>query len=60
MKRHQGECGYATVMCTNYGCEKEMFQKEFSSHETSCEHQIIRCDKCDVVVEKGVEHDCTK
>ena len=25
LKRHQAECGYAIVKCTNYGCEHEMF-----------------------------------
>ena len=60
LKRHQAECGFATVRCTNYGCEQEMFQKEFSSHDKTCEYRIIRCDKCDVIKEKDVEHDCTK
>lgn len=60
LEKHQTECDYATIKCTNYGCEVEMSQKDYVQHEQSCEFKISRCDKCEVVKPKGVEHDCVK
>ena len=39
-----------------------MFQKDFAEHEANCEHRVIRCKKCDIVIIKGGEmnHDCVK
>ena len=52
LKRHASVCDYAIVKCTNYGCEKEMFQNYFVEHQNSCEFRTIRCEKCDVIIEK--------
>jgi len=37
-----------------------MYQKDYTEHEKTCQFRVIRCEKCDVIVEEGVEHDCTK
>lgn len=49
-------------MCTNFGCDVQMFQKDYAEHEKACEFRVNRCEKCEVVIEKGAEadHDCTK
>ena len=44
--------------CANFGCEAEMFQKDFERHESTCEFRTIRCEKCNVVVVPDQEHDC--
>ena len=59
LERHQGECGYAIIKCTNYQCDApEMFQKDFKAHEDSCEYRENRCESCDVIKLPGKEHDC--
>ena len=48
------------LRCNNYGCEAEMFQKDFDNHEQKCEFRIIRCDKCDTVNCEGKGDACIK
>lgn len=60
LDQHKTKCEYATLKCTNFGCEAEMFQRDFARHEETCEFRVIRCDKCDVVKQPDVEHDCIK
>ena len=48
------------VKCTIFGCDAEMFQKDFTSHESTCEFKVIRCERCDVVKVPDVECDCVK
>ena len=63
LERHRDVCPYLRVKCDNYGCEApQMFQKDFAEHEANCEHRVIRCKKCDIVIIKGgeINHDCVK
>ncbi len=54
------ECDYATIKCTNFGCEAEMFQKDYARHQETCEFRVIRCEKCDVIKINNEDHDCIK
>ena len=50
-EKHQQECDYAIIICTNYGCDAEMTQRDFVMvHETTCEFRVIRCDRCDGIM----------
>ena len=60
LEKHQKECDYATIKCTNFGCESEMFQKDYGRHKDTCEFRVIRCEKCDVIKINDQEHDCIK
>ena len=53
MHQHLIECDYAIVKCTNYGCEKEMFQKDYKAHAETCEHRPRTCPKCDFLLTEG-------
>ena len=33
MNKHMIECDYATLKCSNFGCEKEMFKKDWPAHD---------------------------
>ena len=33
MNKHMIECDYATLKCSNFGCEKEMFKKDWPTHD---------------------------
>ena len=60
MSKHMIECDYATMKCTNYGCEKEMFKKDYKVHSETCEFRVRTCQKCDFILPDGLEEcdDC--
>ena len=60
MHKHLIECDFATVKCTNFGCEKEMFQKDYKAHAETCEFRVRTCHKCDFKLAEGVTecNDC--
>ena len=37
---------YILVQCPNFGCDKELYRKEFIEHEKVCEHREMLCEKC--------------
>ena len=60
MTKHMVECDFATLQCTNYGCEKELFKKDYKSHSETCEFRPKMCSKCDFKLPDGMEscNDC--
>lgn len=60
MSKHMIECDFAILKCTNYGCEKELFKKDYSEHEKTCEFKSKKCPKCDFMLPDNVEecNDC--
>ena len=53
------ECDYGMVMCSHYGCEKEMLRREWRQHVKDCELAEVRCDSCGVKKEaKDDKCDC--
>jgi DNA-directed RNA polymerase subunit RPC12/RpoP len=53
------------VQCPNFGCDKELFRKDFDEHEKVCEFRDKMCPKCGFKIFKDEEgkdipHDCVE
>lgn len=50
------KCGYVVIQCPNYGCDKEMFRKDYiETCEKSCEFRETYCEKCGFKNERDPE-----